>query len=603
MIRRLWAGWLGWIDRFAVEGAGEDFVAIVRYRTLATTSLLITLLMLPSPVRGYFVLDLPDWVVGYHVLCLLMVAAAMPTMVLTRHIIWPTTQIVAGLYLSVIETGLRAGGLDGATSQILAILPLAAGLMLGMRYCLICGLIVVLTYGFLFYVSVSLPAAPMASPSSGPGRQLLYYVIVTLGITGFTFALLLILKHAVRSLEQARDIADAANRQKSEFLANMSHEIRTPMNGVLGLLHIAREKNASPDVGDLLDDAHASAGLLLDIINDILDFSKLEAGCMAIHARPFAFKETVRRVAALVKPKAVEKGLDFRISFDADIPPCLIGDETRLQQILFNILGNAVKFTDQGRVDLRVTAFEIQAEHVSLRMEVEDTGPGLSDFDRSRVFERFTQVDSSVTKTKGGTGLGLAICKQLVDLMDGRIGVASREGEGSLFWIEITLPIDHVGDIQHQDETSVASGGRALRILVAEDNMINQKIIVLMLESLGFEPPILVEDGQAALDMLGTNEFDVALLDIQMPTKDGLTVAREARARLQNVPPLIAVTANAMAGDEERYLDNGFDGYVSKPLSAQALWTEITRVTCASRSVAQPGRSHSQDPPGSRSVA
>ncbi|HRK70369.1 MAG TPA: PAS domain S-box protein [Micropepsaceae bacterium] len=384
-------------------------------------------------------------------------------------------------------------------------------------------------------------------------------------------------------LERRRLEAEAAAMAKSQFLATMSHEIRTPMNGVLGMLNLLMRSELTAEQRGRAEMAHESASGLLTILNDILDFSKLEANQVRVEALPVAVRPLLAEVLALFDSRASEKGLALTGHVDADVPAFIATDPTRLKQILVNLVGNAVKFTETGSV--HVTA-AMTADGEVLGVQVCDTGIGISEEARGRLFQRFMQADSSTTRKFGGTGLGLAICHQLAGLLGGKIGVEPNPKGGSIFWFTIKAPAAATSEVKQDGGSGAEKPGtllRPLRILVAEDNRINQKIITAFLAPGGHTTEVAA-NGEEALAALKRQPYDLVLMDVQMPVMDGITATRAIRA--SNAPwrniPIIALTANAMAGDRENYLALGMNGYVSKPINVSTLFAEIAAVTAGS---------------------
>jgi len=385
-----------------------------------------------------------------------------------------------------------------------------------------------------------------------------------------------------------RDRATLASRSKSDFLAMMSHEIRTPLNGTLGMISLLDDGSLRPDQRRLVHTARDSAEYLLTLINDILDFSKLEARKVELEEIDFDLHQLVDGVLAMLQPKAVIQGLrlDFRMA--PGMPACFVGDPSRLRQILFNLVGNALKFTRQGSVDILASARPAgdgAAPRWHLRVEVTDTGIGIPKDKQASLFAHFTQASRTVTREFGGTGLGLAISKQLVGLMGGEIGVISEEGRGSTFWFEIDLsegrPVAANHFLEDAENGPAARGG--LRLLVAEDNQVNQMVIGMMLRRLGHRVD-MVNDGQEATEAVVKMKYDLVLMDLQMPVMDGLTAAaviRRLRHEASRVP-IIALTANAMTGDREKYLAAGMDEYVSKPIELRQLLAAMNRALAKS---------------------
>jgi len=382
-------------------------------------------------------------------------------------------------------------------------------------------------------------------------------------------------KQLEESLAMARDQALTASKLKSEFLANVSHEIRTPMNGVLGMADLLMDTNLTEDQRQMGRVIQSSAQNLLTIIDDLLDFSKVEAGKFRLTADEFNLTEQVDQAMALLVPRAVAGNISLQSDLPSDLPSRLIGDPGRIQQVLVNLLGNAVKFTERGTVSVAVRPQTAgQPGRYAFRVEVRDTGIGITEEQQTRLFQPFMQADGSTTRRFGGTGLGLAISRQLIELMGGRIGCESQPGRGSTFWFELELAIpvsSKPASLASSEKDEPPSSGR---ILVAEDQHANRLVMQLMLTKLGLAHAV-VEDGQAVIEELGKGRYSAVLMDCQMPRIDGYEATRLIRAGAagpeNQAIPIVALTANAMTSDREKCFEAGMDEYLSKPIRTEGL--------------------------------
>ncbi len=393
-------------------------------------------------------------------------------------------------------------------------------------------------------------------------------------------------REANEALTQQKEEAEQANRAKSEFLANMSHEIRTPMNAVIGMTELAISNALDTTQREYLDIAKQSAESLLDILNDILDLSKIEAGRLELDPVAFPLRQTLENVTRIIDTTAQQKGLSLTFDIDPNLPEHLVGDPVRLRQVLINLLNNAVKFTERGAIIVHITSMSADENLQQLHVSVRDSGIGISPEKQRAIFEPFTQADISTTRRFGGTGLGLTISSQIVEMMGGTLQVESVEGEGSTFSFTALFGIEAGNATSPTEATSHALGGniidpsKPLRILIVDDNNFNQKVAKGLLEKRGHTTEV-ADDGLVALDRLHAENFDLVLMDLQMPNMDGIEATQHIRQKEDstgNHLAIIGLTAHAMKGDRDRCLSAGMDGYLSKPIRSAELFAQVATV-------------------------
>lgn len=375
-------------------------------------------------------------------------------------------------------------------------------------------------------------------------------------------------------LKQQAEVARKASESKNLFLANMSHEIRTPVTGIMGMSDVLSKTELTTQQSEYLCIIKDSSKILLTLINDILDISKIEAGKLVLKNESFRIDELIDKIKTLAHPGLLNNNNKIQIYIDPELPKYINADKVRLEQILMNLLNNAIKFTRNGSISINAEKVQDHSHNTQLKVTVSDTGIGISESDQERLFQKYQQIDTSLLQPADGTGLGLYICKQLISLMGGTIGVQSTVGQGSHFWFHIPCRESNAESKIITELNGSVDVQLGLNVLLVDDKKVNLQVISLMLQTANCKIDTAF-NGIEALEKFNPQKHEVVLMDIMMPLMDGITAMKELRKKHNNLPPIIAITANAMAGDKGKYLKEGFDAYITKPLTLNKLTSEL----------------------------
>ena len=563
-----------WIDRLLppeMVAAGGDTLHRARLVLAMSGVLFFCALAVMALRASYGVPQSPGAIVG-----LALVLGTPWILRRTRSVVLLGNLLTALIYLGFTIVNARTGGVGAGSLFGLVVAPVFAVLSAGPRSGLAWAAaatvqIAVVAWGHARgYAYLPLDAA------SGAAVQLFGSVVLLWTLVALTLAYEAMKSAYLAQLRDARIAAEAASHAKSAFLANMSHEIRTPMNGVVGALDLLGHSALGAEDRGLVSTARSSAAALLSLLDDVLDVAKIEAGRMDVERVPFDLHALVRGACDLLRTVARAKGLTIEVDYPTSVPRGVVGDPTRVRQVLNNVLGNAVKFTRDGGVEVRVTCDTPAGRPPVFRFVLRDTGVGISADAQAHLFEKFTQADTSTTRDYGGTGLGLAICRDLTELMGGEITVESTPGEGSTFVVTLPLALAVTTPLAERERTPTAPTQFDARVLLADDNPVNRKLAELLLRRMGCDVEVVCDGAAAVAAMDRPGGFDLVLMDCQMPELDGYEATRRLRDAGERTP-IVALTAHAMRGDRDRCLEAGMDDYLAKPLRADPLCAALAR--------------------------
>jgi len=576
-----------WLDNFLTCGReGLDIESRRRLRLLNWAGLSMSSVLAAWVVVqiSYSAWILVAWQIGFALTTLVLLIVLRLT--LATEVIAHLMSLV--LLLVVTNSAYYTGGPTGANTSLFLLIPVGAVSVAGRHglWWTLPALVAVIVMewaqknGYVFYNLVT---------EEERWLDALLTWITALGVISFLiFQFERVRDKAARESGLAREMAEEASRIKSQFVANISHEIRTPLHGILGVLDLVESEQDPSARKKLTAVARESGKLLIDVVNDVLDLSRIEAGKIELRLVDFTLARTLDQVVFLASEPAHQKGLMLKQEIEPDLPERISGDSVHLRQVLLNMMSNAVKYTEKGRIVLRVSCSRRDPEKIWLRFEVQDSGIGIEADQVDRVFEPFVQADGSSTRPHGGAGLGLAISRQLVRLMGSELRVSSQPGKGSRFWFEIEVePAASKPERQASDEPPATSepykpGDDQPSVLVVEDNVINRKLAVVMLEKIGCRVSV-ADDGQQALAQIEHEKFDLILMDCQMPVMDGLEATRQIRKNEKAAGhghiPIVALTAHAMENERQICFEAGMDDYLSKPFSKKDIQRIVIKWT------------------------